>query len=241
MIFHAATTPRTTIILIAIPTLALCGFLLYWAIKQMWHNSYAYRIRHCSQRYMDIAKLNDMEEYTFYITEPRPKHIDNLESEKAFNEFQFDEAMRRLMTEETEMFDSMIFSVMRNKKTLRDYHDALKLCSPHIDQENAENNGMDYRKAQKAELQQIERILPHPVTNVNFQFTIYYYSPSKKKEMHATMNYTFDEILQLRRQDLACHGPVETYIEPRRRRGDEPRMAEVDFRYNAEDDFQDGC
>lgn len=240
MIFHAATTPRIAIILIAIPTLALCGFLLYWAIKQMWHNSYAYRIRHCSQRYMDIANLNDMEEYTFYITDPRPKHVEELESKKAFDEFQFDEAMRRLMTEETEMFDRMIFSVMRNKKTLRDYHDALKLCSPHIDQENAENNGMDYRKAQKAELQQIERILPHPVTNVNFQFTIYYYSPSKKQELHASKIYTFDEILQLRRQDLACHGPVETYIEPRRRRGDEPQMAEVDFRYNAEDDFQDG-
>lgn len=240
MIFFSAIIPRTAKFLIAVPTLTLCAFLIYWSIKQIWHNSYAYRIRHCSQRYMDIAQLNDMEEYTFFITDPRPKHIEVLDSRKKFDEFQFDEAMRRLMTDETEMFDRMIFSVMQNRKALRNYHDALKICSPYIDPENAKNNGMEYHKARKAELQQIERILPHPVTNITFQFTIYYYSSSQKQELHASKIYTFEEVLQLRRQDLICHGPVETYIEPRRRRGDEPQMAEVDFRYNAEDDFQDG-
>ena len=240
MIFYTATTHTFASRLIVTVAFVICGFLLYWAIKQLWHNSYAYRIRHCSQRYMDIAKLNDMEDYTFYITDPHPRHIEELDTKKAFDEFQFDDAMHRLITDETEMFDRMIFSVMRNKETLRKYHDALKLCSPYIDKENAENNGLDYYKARKAELQQIRRILPHPVTNINFQFTIRHYNESRKQELQASKIYTLEEVFQLRKQDPTCQGPVETFVEPRRRWGDEPQMAEVDFRYNAEDDFQEG-
>ena len=231
-------TTASILRVIAIPTILGCTLVLIWAIRQIWNNHPSNRIKDYSCRYQDIAKMNSDEQYTFFKVEAHHEHAVVVRTVTEFNEFDFDKAMLQLIRDETEIFDVAIYATMQNTRTLKAYHEALQLCSPEITREEAENIGLSYHQAKRYEYQQINRILPYPVIDTDFTYTITYHSPSRKNDLVARKTYTRDEIMQLRKKD-PCAGPVETFINVPRRRNDKPFMAEVDFRYNAEDDFQD--
>lgn len=232
-------TATTAQLIICIPFLGLAIFATLWALRQIWHNTYPYRIRQISQRYRDIAALNACDDYTFYRVKPCYEHTEIISSLNAFNSFQFDQAMLKMLDDEMEMFDVMIFSISQNKRNLRLYHDALQQCSPELDRKTAEDNDLSYHKAKWEEQRLIRSIMPAPVLETKFIYTIYYYCPVKKANMTATKVYSLEELMALRRQ-LMCPGPVETMINSLRRKKDMWQLAEVDFRYNAEDEILRG-
>ena len=227
-----------TLRLIAAPVIFIGALLLIWSIRQFWLNQPSTRIKQNSDRYRDIAKLNADDDYLFYRVEPHHEYEETVKTATEFNEFDFDVAMLQKIKDETEIFDVAIFATSQNKRTLRLYHDALKYCSPEITEEKAEEIGLSFQQAKREEQRQIRYIMPHPVMETDFSYTIHYYAPDKKQNLTATKVYTLDEIMHLRKKD-PCKGPVDTHIKVLRQRGNKPLEAEVDFRYNAEDDFQD--